>query len=57
MEAIAATQRGRETVMKRWDDFKAADVPALNRELQDAKLPELQLRSDLHQEESQTDEE
>jgi hypothetical protein len=57
MEARAATERGSEAAMKRWNDFKAADLPELNRELRDAKLPEIRLQSNPHQEESQTDEE
>ena len=37
MEAVAATERGSETVMNRWETFKATDLPELNRELREAK--------------------
>jgi len=57
MEARAVTERGSETVIKRWDTFKATDLLELNRELRDAQLPEIRLQSNPHQEESQTDEE
>ncbi len=57
MEARAVTERGSETVIKRWDTFKATDLLELNRELRDAQLPEIRLQLNPHQEESQTDEE
>jgi hypothetical protein len=44
-------------VLKRWNDFKSADLPALNRMLRESKIPEVQLEADLHQEEPQVDEE
>ena len=43
--------------MKRWDDLKTTDLPALNRILRGAKLPEVQIESDSHREESAMDEE
>jgi photosystem II stability/assembly factor-like uncharacterized protein len=57
MEAVSATERGNEDGLKRWNEFKTTDLPALNHQLRDAKLPEIRLQTDLHQEESQTDEE
>jgi len=56
-EAASATERDRADVLKKWNDFKATDLPALNRLLRDSKIPELQLEADPHQEESQVDEE
>jgi hypothetical protein len=44
-------------VLKRWSDFKNTDLPALNRVLREANIPEVQVESELHQEESQIDEE
>jgi photosystem II stability/assembly factor-like uncharacterized protein len=57
MDALAATEHDNAGVMKRWNDFKGADLPALNRLLQDAKIPEIKLEADSHQEETQVDEE
>ncbi|MBZ5681216.1 MAG: glycoside hydrolase [Acidobacteriia bacterium] len=57
MEAVSATERGRDEAMKRWNEFKVTDLPALNQQLREAKLPEVSLQTDLQQEESQTDEE
>ena len=56
-EAVSATESGSAAVMKRWNDFKTSDLPALNRQLRDAKVSEIRIESDLHQEESQADEE
>jgi hypothetical protein len=57
MDALAATQHDGTDVLKRWSEFKNADVPALNRLLRESKVPELQLEADLHQDEPQVDEE
>jgi hypothetical protein len=57
MEALSATEREREDVLKRWNDFRNSDLPGLNRVLRDSNLPEVQLQADLHQEEAQEDEE
>ena len=54
METI---ERDSADVLKRWNDFKTSDLPALNRLLRESKVPEVQLEADLHQEESQVDEE
>ncbi len=56
-EAIAAAEHDASDVMKRWDSLKAADLPALNRELRAANLPELHIESDPHQEDAGMDEE
>ena len=57
MEALSATEHDSADVMKRWNDFKNSDLPALNRLLRESKVPEVQLEADLHPEEPQVDEE
>jgi len=55
--ALSSTEHDSTDVLKRWNDFKSADLPALNRLLREAKVPEVQLDADAHAEESQVDEE
>ena len=43
--------------MKRWDTLRTTDLPALNRALGGANLPEVKIESDPHQEETNMDEE
>ena len=57
MEALATTERDSSDAMKRWNDLKSTDLPAFNRSLREASVPEVQLEANAHQEESQTDEE
>ena len=57
IEALSATERDSSDVMKRWNDFKNSDLPALNKMLRESKAPEVKLDADLHPEESQMDEE
>jgi hypothetical protein len=57
MEALAATEQDAAGALKKWSEFKSSDLPALNRMLRDAKIPEVQLEADLHREEPQVDEE
>ena len=57
MAVGVATERDSSDVLKRWNDFKNTDLPALNRVLRESKVPEVKLEADLHQEESQVDEE
>jgi photosystem II stability/assembly factor-like uncharacterized protein len=56
MEALAATERDRAEVMKRWNDFKSTDLVEVNRLLREAKVPEISMESQ-PQEETQVDEE
>ena len=56
-EAVAATEHNAMEMMKRWDALKTTDLPALNRELRSANLPEVQIESDPHQDDSGMDEE
>jgi len=44
-------------VIERWNEFKASDLPAFNRQLHDAHLAEIRLESNLSHAEPQTDEE
>ncbi len=56
-DAIAAVEHDASDAMKRWDALRTADLPALNRALSGANLPEVKIESDPHQEESGMDEE
>ena len=56
-EAIAAIDRDVSDGMKRWNELKTSDLPALNRELREANLPEVRIESGPHREENMTDEE
>ena len=57
MEALSATEHDNTEVLKRWNDFKNADLPAFNRLLRESKVPEVQLEADRHLDEPQIDEE
>ena len=57
MEAMGTIERDSADVLKRWSEFKNSDLPALNRVLRESRIPEVRLEGDLHQEESQIDEE
>ena len=57
MEALSSTEHDSTEVLKRWNAFKDADLPALNRLLRESKVPEVQVEADLHPEEPQVDEE
>ena len=57
MQALAAADHDSIDVLKRWNEFKNSDLPAFNRLLKDANVPEIQLEKEIHQEESQVDEE
>jgi hypothetical protein len=56
-QALAALAADNASVTKRWREFKGSDVAAMNRELRAAKLPELNLETNRHQEEIETNEE
>ena len=55
--ALAAIERDGAVILKRWADFKNAELPALNRQLRESKTPEIQPESDFRFEETQIDEE
>jgi hypothetical protein len=56
-EGVATAEHDALDVMKRWDALTTSDLPALNRELRAANLPEVHIESDPHQEDSGLDEE
>ena len=56
-EAIAAVERDGAQIMKRWNDFKTTEVPALNKQLHDSQVPEIKIQTDVQPEESSVDEE
>jgi hypothetical protein len=56
-EPGATAERDASDVMKRWEALKASDLPAFNRVLHDSHVPEVQIESNPHQEESGMDEE
>ena len=56
-ETAAAVDRDSSDAMKRWDELKSTDLPALNRVLHDASLPEVRLESDVRRDEAAVDEE
>ncbi len=56
-EATTASEHDASNTLERWNAFKTSDLPALNRTLHAANLPELKVESDLKGEESGVDEE
>ncbi|HTW30232.1 MAG TPA: hypothetical protein VMD76_01045 [Candidatus Sulfotelmatobacter sp.] len=40
-EALAAAERDSAGVLKRWNDFEGGELPALNRRLREAQMPEI----------------
>jgi hypothetical protein len=50
--AMAQTERNLTSVMQRWNGLKSTDLPALNRQLRGAGLPEIQLRTTAADDES-----
>ena len=57
MEALQNTAHASAEVLNRWTEFKNTDVPALNRLLQELKVPEVQIETEPHAAESAVDEE
>ncbi len=55
LNAVAETERELSTVMKRWEQIKTSDVPALNRELKKANLPEIRFETKAQNEEAGSD--
>jgi photosystem II stability/assembly factor-like uncharacterized protein len=54
MNAVADTERDLSTLMKRWEEIKNSDLPALNHQLKSANLPEIHLESKEQMNETQT---
>jgi hypothetical protein len=57
LQAATAVERDSSNVTRRWDAFKSTDLPAFNRELRGASLPEVRLESDVRKDEAVSDEE
>jgi len=57
MEGLSLTERDSADVLKRWQDLKNSDLPALNHLLRESKVPEIVLESEPHQELQEDDEE
>jgi hypothetical protein len=57
MEASASADRSSSDLLKRWNEFKSADLPALNRQLREMHAPEIELQKDIHHDETETDQE
>jgi photosystem II stability/assembly factor-like uncharacterized protein len=57
MEALSATERESADVLKRWAEFKSGDMPALNRQLRESNIPEIQMELNIQSAEPQIDEE
>jgi hypothetical protein len=45
IDALAEIERNFGAIMPRWNELKNTDLPALNRQLRTANLPEVQLRT------------
>jgi hypothetical protein len=56
-EALAAVERASADVLKRWDEFKSLDLPALNRLLHKSNTPEIRVDKDAPHEELEGDDE
>jgi hypothetical protein len=56
LQAATSIERDSADVMRRWDAFKSTDLPAVNRELRGASLPEVGLESDVRKDEAVSDE-
>ncbi|MFZ0815551.1 MAG: glycoside hydrolase [Candidatus Sulfotelmatobacter sp.] len=56
-EAVAITEHDGLDVMNRWHAIQTVDLPALNRVLSEANLPQVRIESGEHKEEMMTDEE
>ncbi len=55
INAAADTERDLSALMKRWEEIKNSDLPALNRQLKSANLPEIHLESKAPMDETQGD--
>jgi photosystem II stability/assembly factor-like uncharacterized protein len=57
VEALGTVDHDRDDILKRWTDFKSADLIALNRLLRHANVPEINIHAEIHQDEPAVDEE
>ena len=56
-QALTATDRNFTEVLKRWNEFKTSELPALNRVLKQSNVPEVDIHANFTQEEVEVDEE
>jgi len=57
MAATESVEHESADLLKRWNEFKSADLPALNRVLRESQAPEISLQVNLNHDESEMDEE
>jgi hypothetical protein len=57
LELVSSTERDSAEALKRWNDFKSTDLPALNRLLHDSKSNEINAQAEVDQPEAEIDEE
>ncbi len=57
MQALAKTERESGDVLKRWEELKGTELAALNKVLHESKVPEIQVESEVHSQEPESDEE
>ena len=57
IEALTSIEHDRAIALKRWNEFKSSELPALNRQLRESKIPEIQPETNFQFEETQIDEE
>jgi photosystem II stability/assembly factor-like uncharacterized protein len=57
LQAVETVDRDRADLIQRWNQFKSTDLPNLNRILREAKVPEINLQAEIHQDEPSVDEE
>ncbi len=55
VEAMTASDRESEDVLKHWNEFKSKELPALNHMLREAQVPEISIHSDFKQEDIEID--
>jgi photosystem II stability/assembly factor-like uncharacterized protein len=55
--AESTIDHDRADVMKRWNEFKSTELPAINAALREAKIPEINLQAQIRQHEPSVDEE
>jgi len=55
LNAVTDTERDLSPVMKRWEEIKRSDLPAVNRQLKTANLPEISLELKASMEGAQSD--
>ncbi len=57
LQASGTIEHDREDVMRRWNEFKQTDLPAMNRLLRQANIPEINPQASIQQDEPPGDEE